>query len=256
MHPYDRSTVAILAWLAAIGAGSAGELAASCGLSPRATRARLRAMEDAGLSRSHRVLHGAPELHSLTRGGLRAAGRPELDPVAVSASTFAHQLAVARVAVALGEHGHQIGGERELRARERAEGRPMASAEVGLSRDGTVALHRPDLVCWAGDAPIAIEVELTVKAPARLRLIVRGWARSRLVGGVVYYATPHARRALDCALRSECAGERVAVLPLERAGALPDFPIHEFYPKRRVGSLAGTAPTTQGDPGWPPSTEP
>ena len=223
MYTHDRSTVAILDWLAAIGAGSAGELAASCGLSPRATGARLRAMEDAGLTRSLRLLHGAPALHVLTRRGLRAAGRPELDPVAISASGFAHLLAVARVAVALGNAGHRVGGERELRAWERAEGRPLASAEVGLARDGTVALHRPDLVCWGAGAPIAIEVELTVKAPARLRTIVRGWARSRLVGGVVYYATPPATRALRRALRSECAGDRVAVIPLDRAGSLPGF---------------------------------
>jgi len=187
MYTHDRSTVAILDWLAAIGAGSAGELAASCGLSQRATGARLRALEGAGLTRSLRLLHGAPALHVLTRRGLRAAGRPELEPVAISASGFAHLLAVARVAVALGNAGHRVSGERELRAWERAEGRPLASAEVGLARDGTVALHRPDLVCWGEGAPVAVEVELTVKAPARLRTIVRGWARSRLVGGVVYY---------------------------------------------------------------------
>ena len=230
MHRHDRSTVAILAWLAAIGAGSAGELAASCGLSPRATGARLRALEDAGLTRSLRLLHGAPALHVLTRRGLREAGRPELDPVAVSASGFAHLLAVARVAAALGDAGQRVGGERELRALERAEGRPLASAEVGFARDGTIALHRPDLVCWGSAAPIAIEVELTVKAPARLQTIVRGWARSRLVGGVVYYAAPPAARALQRALRRECAGERVAVIPLDRAGSLPGFPSTNSIP--------------------------
>ena len=223
MHTHDRPTHAILDWLAAIGAGSAGELAAACGLSPRATAARLRAIEDAGLSRSLRLLHGAPALHALTRRGLRAAGRPELDPLAISASGFAHLLAVGRVAVALGNAGQQVGGEHELRAWERAEGRPLASAEVGRARDGTVALHRPDLVCWGAGAPIAIEVELPVKAPARLRTIVRGWARSRLVGGVVYYAMPAAERALRRALRSESADDRVAVIPLDRAGELPGF---------------------------------
>ena len=213
MHLHDRSTVAILDWLAAIGAGSAGELAASCGPSLRATSARLRALEDAGLTRSLRLLHGAPALHVLTRRGLRAAGRPELDPVAVSASGFAHLLAVARVAVALGNAGQRVGGERELRALERAEGRPLASAEVGLAHDGTVALHRPDLVCWGAGAPIAIEVELTVKAPARLQTIVRGWARSRLVGGVVYYTVPRPRR---------CWGKPVFTGSSDRWGTLGD----------------------------------
>ena len=48
MPTHDRSNAAILAWLAAIGAGSAGELAAACGLSLRATRARLRAWRTPG----------------------------------------------------------------------------------------------------------------------------------------------------------------------------------------------------------------
>ena len=223
MNTHDRSSTTILNWLATIGAGSVVELAASCGLSAHTTSNRLRAMEAGGLVRSQRLLHGAPALHTLTRRGLRVAGRGELDPVALSASGFAHALAVARTAAALGEAGHRVGGERELRAWERCEGRPLASAEVGFARDGVIALHRPDLVCWGVGRPIAIEVELTVKAPERLRTIVRGWARSRLVGGVVYYATPPAIRALASALRSESAHERVAVLALERAGELPEF---------------------------------
>lgn len=214
---------AILDWLARIGAGSAVELAAACGLGTRATQGRLAALEGARLTRSHRLLHGAPALYTLTCSGLRTAGRAELDPVAVSAAGFAHLLAVARVAAALASGGRSVGGERELRAFEQLEGRPLASAEVGLARDGTVALHRPDLVCWDAERPIAIEVELTVKAPARLAAIVRGWARSRLVGGVVYYATPAAERALTRAVRSESAHPRVAVLPLDRAGQLPEF---------------------------------
>jgi hypothetical protein len=223
MSTHDQPTAAILDWLARIGAGSAAELAVTCALSPRATALRLRALEDAGLTRSQRLLHGMPALHALTRRGLRVAGREELDPVAISASGFAHLLAVGRVAVALADAGQRVGGERELRAAERAEGRPLASAEVGLAPDGTPALHRPDLVLWGGGAPIAVEVELTVKAPRRLRTIVRGWARSRLVGGVVYYATPPAARALTRAQLGECAGDRVAVLPLDRAGELPTF---------------------------------
>jgi hypothetical protein len=68
---------------------------------------------------------------------------------------------------------------------------------------------------------VAIEVELTVKAPERLRAIVRGWARSRAVGGVVYYAAPQARHALERAIERELAAERVAVVPLDHDGALP-----------------------------------
>jgi hypothetical protein len=215
----EGATAAILDWLARIGAGSLDELAGACGLSLRATADRLATLERGGVVRSARLLHGSPTLHTLTRRGLRAAGRSELEPIAVSAPCFAHLLAVARVASALERGpGLTIGGERELRAFERLEGRPLASAEVGLARDGTVALHRPDLVCWGEGLPLAIEVELTVKAPVRLATIVRGWARSRLVAGVVYYATPSAARALARAIARESAGERVIVAALGAAG--------------------------------------
>jgi hypothetical protein len=212
------STAAMLDWLAATGAASAPELAAVAAISSRTVLTRLRALEQAGLVRSTELLHGEPALHALTRGGLRAAGRPELEPVAISTSSFGHCLAVARVAVALRAAGESVGGERELRAFERIEGTPLASIAVGLAHDGGTAWHRPDLVCWRAGAPLAIEVELTVKAPVRLATIVRGWARSRLVAGVVYYAAPAPARALARAIAGESAGERVVVAALEAAG--------------------------------------
>jgi hypothetical protein len=221
--PGDDTNVSIRAWLATIGAGSIVELSVACGCSERATAARLRALEERREVRSQRLLHGAPALYTLTRRGLRTAARAELEPVLVSASGFAHLLAVARVAAALEQAGQAVGGERELRAWERLEGRALASAEVGLARDGTAARHRPDLVCWGPGLPVAVEVELSVKAPERLATIVRGWARSRLVAGVVYYAVPAAARALARAIRSESAQERVVVLALERAGELAGF---------------------------------
>jgi DNA-binding Lrp family transcriptional regulator len=223
MNTHQTSTVAILDWLAATGAASAPQLAEVAALSARSVLTRVRALEHAGLLRSSELLRGEPALHALTRRGLRAAGRPELDPVAISTSSFGHCLAVARVALALRAAGELVGGERELRAFERIEGAPLASAAVGLARDGGTAWHRPDLVCWRSGAPLAIEVELTVKAPERLRTIVRGWARSRLIEGVVYYASPSAARALSAAVRIERAQEVVAVLALERAGELPAF---------------------------------
>jgi hypothetical protein len=50
---------------------------------------------------------------------------------------------------------------------------------------------------------------------------VRGWARSRLVSGVVYYAAPAARRALERAVADEQAEAQVHVLELAQAGQLP-----------------------------------
>jgi DNA-binding transcriptional ArsR family regulator len=223
MQLTEVSMAAILDWLAATGAASTIELEVIAGLSRRALAARLRSLEQAGLVRSTALLRGEPALHVLTRAGLRAAGRPELESVAISAASFGHHLALARAAVALRAAGERVGGEHELRAFERLEGRPLASAAVGLARSGEIAWHRPDLVCWRPGLPVAIEVELTVKAPERLRGIVRGWARSRLVEGVVYYATPAAARAVSAAVRRESAESAVAVLALELAGDLAEF---------------------------------
>jgi DNA-binding Lrp family transcriptional regulator len=221
MTAQNTSTKEILDWLAATGPASALELATIATLSRRGALARVRTLEQAGLLRTSELLRGEPALHALTRRGLKAAGRTELDPVAISASSFGHQLAVARVAAALACAGERVGGEGELRAFERIDGRSIASAAIGLGRDGATAWHRPDLVCWRAGAPLAVEVELTVKAPERLRAIVRGWARSRVIEGVVYYASAPAARALEAAVRHEGAHAAVAILALERAGEVP-----------------------------------
>jgi hypothetical protein len=209
--------LAILGWLSSVGAAPAGDVAAACRVTPRSAAARLRALEAGGLSGSLRLLHGEPSLHTLTRRGLSAAGCREYEPTRISVSNFGHLLAVSAVAAALREAGRSVGGEKELRALERAGGAPLASAALGVADDGSPSWHRPDLVCWDGELPTAIEVELTVKAPQRLRAIVRGWARSRLVDSVVYYATPAVARAVAAAVASESAGGRITLQPFERA---------------------------------------
>jgi hypothetical protein len=223
MQTNEGSTAQLLGWLASIGAAGSDDTAAACGLGLGAARSRLRRLERDGLVRQVRLLADAPALHLLTRSGLRAAGRAELGLATVSVASFAHQLAVGQVAAALGCEHARIHGERELRALERSQGRSLASAEIGYAANGSLALHRPDLVVWTASGPVAVEVELTVKAPRRLRAIVRGWARSRCVAGVVYYASPHAARAVAAACRREQAEDRVVVLALERAGRLPNF---------------------------------
>ncbi len=112
----------------------------------------------------------------------------------------------------------------ELRGEESSYGAPLASATLGRRADGAPLLHRPDLVLWpdskgiAADGPalpVAIEVELTVKAPRRLLEICRAWARCRCVAGVVYLAAPVVLRPLERAISNARAGERIAMLDLE-----------------------------------------
>ncbi len=107
--------------------------------------------------------------------------------------------------------------EREIRAHERDEGELLASARVGELPGGRPALHRPDLALLSPQGRLlAVEVELSVKAPARLAAICRGWARARHVNGVYYLATPQAVRAVSRGVAEMRAGDQITVLPLER----------------------------------------
>jgi hypothetical protein len=212
----------IVSWIARIGAASAVDVAEHLGLTRRAATVRLGAAQRAGLLRVGPRLGGEPALYMATRAGLRAAGLDALPACRISPGAFAHAGACARLAVALARANPQsrLASERELRLAERLAGRPIASAEVGRGRDGEPALHRPDLVLFGADGAVAIEVELTVKSPPRLRAIIRGWGRSRLVRRVVYYATPGPARAVQRAVDALYAADRVTVVEVDAAQAI------------------------------------
>jgi hypothetical protein len=223
----------MLQWTAGIGAVTAEALAHLQGATVASARARLSAAAGEGLLCRHRPLTGQPALYSVTRAGLRAAGLSGLDPGRVSAASAQHMIACASAAAALQRcyPDHTVMGERELRHAEQQRGAPVASAVLGRAADGRPLLHRPDVVLWPpeawparteGSRPIAVEVELTIKAPRRLADICRAWARSRLVAGVLYLAVPEVEGAVERALAAAHAGERVVLVPLE---ALPDAPV-------------------------------
>jgi hypothetical protein len=211
-------------WTARLGAVTADALAERAGESPASARARLRAANRAGLLSCTRPLHGRPAIYTATPAGLRATGLQRLDPCRVSAANAAHAIACAEVAVKL-EHAYpeyRLMGERELRGEESEHGAPLASATLGRRVDDSPLLHRPDLVLWSvsqesvaeASLPVAVEVELTVKAPRRLLEICRAWARCRCVDGVIYFAAPEVLRPLGRAIEKAHAGERIVVLGL------------------------------------------
>jgi hypothetical protein len=188
--------------------------------------ARLARLSRERLLTRRRPLVGEPSLYSITRAGLRRAELPTVEPCRVSAANAAHTIACARVAAALQRcyPDHTAIGERELRRRELCSGRMLASIEVTSGADRR--LHRPDLVLLApvdASPPVAVEIELTVKAPRRLAQICRAWQRARHVAGVVYIAPVDVRRALDRAIAS-VGGERIVVLALESLLPLGDRP--------------------------------
>jgi hypothetical protein len=225
---------AILRWTAGMGAITAEALADRQGSSVASARARLLAAGRAGLLTHQRPLVGQPALYTITREGVRACGLRGLDPCRVTASNALHAIVCAAVAAALERcyPDHRVLGERELRREERDCGAVLASANLGGGASGCPLLHRPDLVLWpdgsGGRLPVAVEVELTTKAPRRLADICRAWARCRLVAGVLYLVSPEVEHPLERAIGTAQAGGRIAAVPLaalprfERSGKPPD----------------------------------
>jgi hypothetical protein len=209
----------MLRWIARLGAVTAEALAARERRSIASARGRLGAAVGSGLLRRHALLRGRPALFTVTRGGLRACGLRGAQPTRVSAASADHAIVCASVAVALGARypDHAVIGVPELRRLERGLRRPLARAEV-RGRGGAPAMHRPDLVLLPHERPpseaIAVEVELTVKAPARLEEICRAWVRSRSLAGVLYVAAPRVEAPLRRALDGARACDRVAIVAL------------------------------------------
>ena len=213
--------VAMLQWIVRMGAVTAEALAHRDRVTLASARARLGRATSEGLVRGHRLLTDRPALYTATPNGVRESGLGAFDPCRVSAASAQHLIACAHVAAVLehGYPGHRVMGERELRRRERVARTAIASAVLSRTSDRGQLLHRPDLVVWptadTRGLPLAVEVELTVKAPRRLAEICRAWARSRQVEGVIYIAPAIVRRALERAIAVAQAGDRIAVVPLE-----------------------------------------
>jgi hypothetical protein len=203
-----------------MGAVTAEALAEHAGTTVGVARGRLLAAARQRLVVYRRPLTGLPALYTVTATGMRLAGAERLDPCRVTVSNARHLIECARVASTLERcyPDYRLAGERELRRDERDRGRPLASARLARGGVDGPLLHRPDLILWPqGEEtglPIAVEVELTVKAPRRLAEICTAWARCRCVAGVIYLATPEVERALGRAIERTDSRARVAVVPL------------------------------------------
>ena len=191
------------------GAVSIEHAMAALGVGRTATYRRVAACIERGLLERLELLRFEPALLRATREGLRYAGLA-LPVAVVSPGSVEHWLRCATVTRLLAsEFGEErLLSERELRAAERIEERPLASARLGER-----ALHRPDLALLGEERVVAVEVELTPKAPRRLEQIVRAWRRASWVTEVRYYCAPGAtRRAVQRAIAKTHAEEKVRVL--------------------------------------------
>jgi hypothetical protein len=215
---------AMLAWAAGLGAVTAEALSVRDEASVAAARSRLAAAARAGLLHRSAPLRARPALYTVTRGGLRACGEPDLAPARVTAANAAHAAACAIVAAELARRfpGRAILGEPVLRRLECSSSGALSCRLGHRGGGGCEALHRPDLaLVEESSMPVVVEVELTVKAPVRLQQICLAWARCRSVAGVIYVAGEAAERAVTRAIERTAAGASVLVLPLEAVTAGP-----------------------------------
>jgi hypothetical protein len=150
-----------------------------------------------------------------TREGQRYVGLAALPLALVRPGDVGHDLRCAEVGLRLEEEIGPGGGrtftERELVLTDRSEEHPLASAR--LAQHGREGLHRPDLAVLTDAGTIAVEVELSIKAPRRLEAIMRAWRRADHVAEVRYLCGSGAvRRAVDRAVAATYADEKVRVL--------------------------------------------
>jgi hypothetical protein len=162
--------------------------------------ARERRLFEAALIDTVRGPGEGQRLLMATAAGSRACGRPELGAARFSLGTLRHETVVARLGAQLESAGERILSEREIMARERAEGNRVLSAPLSSARFHRADLARVDL---SGDALEAIEVELTAKGARRLDELLRAWRRvvgRGRIGRVTYRCPPHTRRLVEQAV--------------------------------------------------------
>ncbi len=212
--------VAILRWTASVGAITADALAHRLDVGVASAHGRLNGATRKGLLERHRLLAHAPALYTVKPAGLRMAGIGSFGTCRVRAGNALHTMLCAHAAAQLQRRypDQRVVGEHELRCEERESAGPLASAVMRSRGTRGSVLHRPDLVVWPAAAesarPLAVEIELTVKAPRRLEEICHAWARSRGVSGVVYFAPSDVERAVSRAIGRAQAARRIVVLPL------------------------------------------
>lgn len=212
-----KRDAAIVGWIGRLGGAGAEHVMGWFEMRRSWAYARLGRLVVDGLLEARTLLYRQPGLYVATAEGLRWQGLERLGVHRVGAGGFEHARTLATVAVALhkGLPGWELWSERELRLAESDRGELVASARVGELPGGRPAVHRPDLAVISPDGRVlAVEVELSVKAPRRLAAICRGYARARQLERVYYLASPPAARAVSRAVAETRAEDRITVLSL------------------------------------------
>jgi hypothetical protein len=213
----------IVDWLGRLGAAGAEHVMARFQMGRSWAYARLSSLVRDGLLEQKQLLHRQPGLYVATAEGLRWQGLQRLGVNRLSVGGFEHarRAATAAVALHLGLPGWTMLSERELRVVESECDELVASARLGELAGGRPALHRPDVALISPQRRVlAVEIELSVKAPRRLQAICRGYARARHISHVYYLANRAAARAVSRAVAASRSQDRITVLALDDTEAL------------------------------------
>ena len=207
----SRRDIEVLEFIARFGVVPRSAVALWAGTARTATIVRERRLREAGLIEVRCGAWGEGKLMACTRVGLRVAGRGDLRPASFRLETADHESSVAELAARLERGGAQTMSEREILARERAEGKRVLSAALSSGR-----FHRADLIRVGedGETREAIEVELTAKGAARLDELLRAWRNAvaeRRLTRVVYRCPPQTRSLVERAVERTRTHGAVAV---------------------------------------------
>jgi hypothetical protein len=207
----NRRDLEALEFVARFGTVPRDVLASWSGSGRTVSYERERRLRAAGLIEVLRGLDG--RLLIATSAGRRACGRSDLPAARPSPASLRHEMLLAALGARLELAGEEVLSEREIGARERAEGKRLFSASMGRGR-----FHRPDLVRLEGVEATAIEVELTVKGAARLDAILRAWrfavAEGRLAR-VTYHCGPRVRPFIEKAIARTVTAGPIDAIDLE-----------------------------------------
>jgi hypothetical protein len=215
----------MVAWLGRIGAAGAEHVGERFGISRCRTQVRLAQLVADGLLTHSRLLHARPGVYSATRKGLSWQNLSRFPLFQPTPGGFEHAWQMASAAVALARElpAWQLLADREIGLAQRERDHLIAWARVETIGSRAVH-HRPDFALISPSRRVvAVEVELSAKAPRYLVRVCRAWTRARHVEHVYYLATPRAAKAVRRAIDAVGAGDAITVLRLDDVPKLAEL---------------------------------
>lgn len=172
----QKRDIDILRWINGFGFASVKQIQGFMQVGTTAAHVRVKKLVDEGYLKKDRVLHGQAKVHKLTSKGRTICEDALYHLTDINLGTFRHDHLLIDLANYLEKKtGGNFIPPRRIRHNE------------GLSGVGQIG-HIPDGYLVVGDEkPVAIELELSVKAYARIKNIIHNYGGDLSVREVWYY---------------------------------------------------------------------